>query len=138
MNNTDHQRSMETIKAVYDDGFAEINGREYHFLKMRHEQRKAVFAYFTSIQHEVSQGNHSFLVDPAFKGLEKQIINAHVTFDDSLLAKLPEHWDEHPQDYLIFVTTALAVFSYPFMPASVTASQSPAVVAQKTSSKKPM
>ena len=46
-----------------------------------------------------------------------------------------EHWDDNPQDYLMFVTTALAVFSYPFMPASVTASQSPAVAVQKTSSK---
>lgn len=138
MRTTEEQQGMEMIKAVYEDGFAEINGREYHFLKMRHEQRKAVFAYFTSIQHEIKRGNHSFLVDPLFKSLEKQIINAHVTFDDSLLAKLPEHWDDNPQDYLMFVTTALAVFSYPFMPASVTASQSPAVAVQKTSSKKPM
>lgn len=131
------QQGMEMIKAVYEDGFAEINEREYHFLKMRHQQRRSVFAFFSSIQRDIQRQDFSFLDDPRFKNVEK-IIEASVTFDDSLLAKLPNHWDEHPQDYLTFVSTALAVISYPFMPASATGSQSQSVQAPKTSSKKPM
>ena len=131
------QQGMEMIKAVYDDGFAEINGREYHFLKMRHQQRRSVFAFFSSIQRDIQRQDFSFLDDPRFKNVEK-IIESSVSIDDSLLAKLPNHWEDYPQDYLKFVSTALAVISYPFMPASATGSQSPGVPAQKNSSKKPM
>lgn len=131
------QQGMEMIKAVYDDGFAEINEREYHFLKMRHQQRRSVFAFFSSIQRDIQRQDFSFLDDPRFKNVEK-IIESSVSFDDSLLAKLPNHWDEYPQDYLTFVSTALAVISYPFMPASATGSPSQDVQAPKTSSKKPM
>jgi hypothetical protein len=131
------QQGMEMIKAVYDDGFAEINGREYHFLDMRHQQRRSVFAFFSSIQRDIQRQDFSFLDDPRFKNVEK-IIESSVSIDDSLLAKLPNHWEDYPQDYLKFVSTALAVISYPFMPASATGSQSPGVPAQKTSSKKPI
>lgn len=136
--NDQQKQGLEMIKAVYEDGFAEINGREYHFLKMRHQQRRSVFAYFSHVQRDIQRGDYSFLDDPRFKEIEKQVVNASVTFDDHLLAKLPNHWDEYPQDYLTFVSTALAVISYPFMPASVTDSQSQDDPAPKTSSKKPM
>ena len=131
------QQGMEMIKAVYEDGFAEINEREYHFLKMRHQQRRSVFAFFSSIQRDIQRQDFSFLDDPRFKNVEK-IIESSVSFNDSLLAKLPNHWDEYPQDYLTFVSTALAVISYPFMPASATGSPSQDAQAPKTSSKKPM
>jgi len=136
--NDEQKQGLEMIQAVYEDGFAEINGREYHFLKMRHQQRRSVFAYFSHVQRDIQRGDFSFLDDPRFKEIEKQIINSSVTFDDHILAKVPNHWDDYPQDYLTFVSTALAVISYPFMPASVTDSPSQDDPAPKTSSKKPM
>jgi hypothetical protein len=48
----------------------------------------------------------------------------HISFDDCLLAKLPEHFDDYPGDYVRLITTALAVISYPFLDDSATSSQS--------------
>lgn len=133
----DDQKGADVIKAVYDDGFVEIHGREYHFLKMRHQQRRSVFAFFSSIQRDIQRQDFSFLDDPRFATVEK-IIGDAVTYEGSLLSKRPGHWDDYPQDYLIFVSTALAVISYPFMPASDTSSPSPEGQRPKSTSKKPM
>jgi hypothetical protein len=133
----EQKQALNQVKAVYDDGFAEINGREYHFAKMRHQQRRSVFAYFSSVQRQITQGNFSFLDDPAFKQVEKLIENS-VTFDGSLLSKLPEHWEDYSEDYLTFVSTAMGVISYPFMRGSNTVSESRDDQLPKTTSKKPM
>lgn len=135
--NPEQKEALSQVKAVYDDGFAEINGREYHFTVMRHQQRRSVFAFFSSVQREISRHDFSFLDDPRFKVVEKIMENA-ITFDGSLLSKLPEHWEEYPEDYLTLVSTAMGVISYPFMRGSNTDSPSPAGQLPKSSSKKPM
>lgn len=133
----EQKQALEQVKAVYDDGFAVIHGREYHFTKMRHQQRRAVFAFSSSIQSEMSRGDFSFLDDPRFKPVEK-IIQDAVTFGGDLLSKLPEHWEEYPEDYITLISVAMGVMSYPFMRGSNTGSQSQADQLPTTTSKKPM
>ena len=129
--------SMAMIKAVHDDGVAEINGREYQFSKMVHKERRKVFAFFTSVQSQLQTQSLWFLESPEFEAVEK-IIESRVLYNGQMLSKLGNHWDLYPQDYVLFIQTALGVISYPFLPASDTGSQSQVGQVQTTSLKKPM
>lgn len=111
--------SMEKLKDAFNDGVLEVNGREYELLPMRHMKRRDVFAYFSTVADDVQGGNFSFLSDPAFKYIEKTM-GEHIQYDGSLLSKLPDHWDEYPQDYLEVIATGMGVMSYPFMSANLT------------------
>jgi len=117
---TDREKALAQIKAVYDDQAAEINGRSYKFTGTNHNTRRKIFAYFTSIQNDIQAGNFSFLSSPGFVPIEKAI-NDIITFDGSLVSKLPEHWEDHPEDYIKFISIALQVISYPFLKGSLTA-----------------
>lgn len=105
------------IKAVYDDGEAEINGRKYQFTKMVHKERRKVFAFYTKVAQEIALQNFWFLESPDFESVES-IIYSRVLFEGSALSKLGDaHWDKYPDDYLTLISIALAVISYPFLPA---------------------
>lgn len=112
-------KSLDVIKAVYDDGVVEINGHEYKFLATTHSKRKQVFAFFSSVQHEIAKSDFSFIANDRFVTIEKVIGNM-VTYDGNLLNKCPKHWDEYPEDYLKFITTAMGVISYPFLKGNLT------------------
>jgi len=108
------------IQAVYEDGYAEINGRRYEFLKMTHKQRRKVFAFYSRIAEQVQRKNFAFLDSPDFEPVEA-VINAAVTVDGrSLVKSSDEHWDAHPEDYLLFLATALPAISFPFLSAAPT------------------
>lgn len=108
------QKAQAMIRAVYMDGFAEINGRKYTFHKMTHKQRRKVFAFYTHVGPQVKQSDFSFLEYPEFEKVE-EIINKSVSCEGSLLSVIgDEHWEKHPDDYLKFIGTALPVVSYPF------------------------
>lgn len=116
----EQRAALDMIKAVHDDGEAEINGRKYAFHKMTHKKRRKVFAFFTAIGQEVSAGNMSFLDSPGYEAVEAVIFNA-VSYEGSLLSKLgDQHWEEHPDDYVTFIQIALQVISYPFAAAAHT------------------
>lgn len=110
----------EMIRAAYEDGKAEINGREYVFTAMSHKQRRRVCTYFTSVQSFLHAGDLSFIDSAAFEPIEA-IINKTVMFGGSLLDRLGDaHWELHPEDYFVFISAALAVISYPFTAANRT------------------
>ncbi len=120
-NITPEARAAAMIKAVYDDGEAEINGRSYVFTQMKHKDRRKVFAYLTHVMPQLRINDMSFLDSPEFESVEA-VINKSVTLNNSLLSVLGDaHWDEHEGDYLPFISTALQVISYPFMNAAPTA-----------------
>lgn len=110
--------AMNMIKAVADEGVATINGRDYEIKKFNHVDRCTVFAFYSRISPKVQAGDFSFLTDPEFAKVMK-IIEDRVTFDDMQISKMKNHWDEYPEDYLQFISTMLAVVSYPFMRAAV-------------------
>jgi hypothetical protein len=104
----------EQIKESYEDGFAEINGRKYSFGKVNHKTRLKIFGFAQSIMGDMSRGNMSFMGSDEYSKIE-DIIFANVTFDNSSLSKLPNHFEEYGADYILFVSSAIGVFTYPFM-----------------------
>lgn len=112
--NTERDEALSKVKEIFDDGFAEINGTVYTFGKMTHKHRVKVFSFFSGIQHSISVGDFGFLDFPTWPAIESVISN-NVLIDDVQLSKIPAHWDNHPADYLTFVTSALAVISYPLL-----------------------
>ena len=115
----EQEKGLAQIKAVYDDGKADINGREYVFAKMVHKDRRKVFAFYTKIQHDLQRNNFWWLESPEWQEVEKVIEN-NVTFNGDALSRIDQHWDKYPQDYLLFIPVALGVISYPFMSAAHT------------------
>ena len=108
--------TLDQIKSVYDDGEAEINGRSYNFGVMTFTERRKVFAYTSSIQGQLQTGNFSFLDDDKFKDVEKVILR-NVTLEGQSLSK-KNPFEDYPEDYIIFISTALNVISYPFLKGS--------------------
>lgn len=109
--------ALEQIKKVYEDGVATINGRDYEFKVMTFSERRAVFAYTSSINHLLQKGDYSFLNSDEFKKIEK-IINRCVSFENESLSKI-NIFDKFPEDYILFISTALNVICYPFLKGSV-------------------
>lgn len=129
--------AMAQVRAVYEDGEAEINGRSYKFHKMMHTERRKVFAFYTSVQAQMQNQSFAFLDTPAYEAVEKVMFGA-ISYDGNLVKKLADHWDECPEDYLQLVSVAMGVISYPFLRGVVTSSPSPVAVPSRTTSKKPM
>ena len=138
MTKTEQQAAaMSQLRAVYEDGEAEINGRTYKFHKMTHVERRKVFAYQSSVAHQLQAGNFAFLDTPAFAATE-EVMWKNISYDGSAIAKLRDHWDEYPEDYMMLISTAMGVMSYPFMRAAGIASASQEDGQTKASSSKPM
>jgi len=107
--------ALEMVKAVHEDQEATMpSGRSYQLTKMTHNQRRRVFAFFTKRQGEIQAGDFSFLDSADFEPVEKVIMDT-VLYDGSQLSKLTKHWDSHPEDYVVFITTMLGSISFPFL-----------------------
>jgi len=115
---SEQNKAMELIKAVYDDGFAEINGREYELTKTTHKKRRKVFAFYSRVTPLIEKRDFSFLDWPEWETLE-DVIGGIVLHDGVQLSKRPDHWDQFPGDYLQFISVILPVLAYPFLSASV-------------------
>jgi len=111
----DGQRdAMAVIAQCYTDGEMEIHGRKYTFTKTTHKKRLSVYSYMTGVAPRLGKGDMTFMDTPDWERIEK-LISDMVMFDDSVVSKLPEHWEKFPQDYLLFATTAMQVISHPFL-----------------------
>ncbi|HHA3806987.1 TPA: hypothetical protein ACXL3W_004355 [Yersinia enterocolitica] len=117
MSKEKQNKALEMIKAVYDDGYAEINGNRYDFAKMTHKKRRKVFAFFTGIASELSRQSLEFLDTERFEEVERLMFD-YVLFDDVQLSKQPDHFESYAGDYIMLITTALQVISFPFMAGS--------------------
>ncbi len=110
------QKALENIKDVFNDGSAEINGRSYKFTVMTFAERRTVFAYMSSIKAKLAAEDFSFLDEPKFKEIESNVIFKRVTVEDMAISKMKVNiFEDHPEDYLMFISTALMVISYPFL-----------------------
>lgn len=130
MSTEKQKKALEMIKAVYDDGYAEINGNRYDFAKMTHKKRRKVFAFFTGIASEMTRQSMEFLDTERFEEIERVMFD-YVLFDGVQLSKQPDHFEEYTGDYIMLITTALQVISFPFMAGSHMNSHSEAPEVQK-------
>lgn len=126
----EQKKALEMIRAVYNDGYAEINGNRYDFAKMTHKKRRKVFAFFTGVASELGRKSLEFLDTERFEEIE-QVMFDYVLFDDVQLSKQPDHFESYPADYVILVNTAMQVISWPFMGGSNMNSRSEAPDVQK-------
>lgn len=124
------KKALVMIQAVYDDGFAEINGNRYDFGPMTHKKRRKVFAFFTGIASELTRQSMEFLDTERFDEIERLMFD-YVLYDGVQLSKQPDHFESFPGDYIMLITTALQVISLPFMGGSNMNSRSEAPDVQK-------
>lgn len=117
--NEEQKKAFETIKTIYEEGEASVNGRVYTFTKMVHKERKKVFAFASAHQNELDKGNFSCLDHSDFEPVEK-IIHNRVMFNGELLSRREDHWEEYPEDYVWLVAVAMQVMSYPFIKGGIT------------------
>jgi hypothetical protein len=111
------QQAKDMMRAVHEDKCATINGRDYNITNINHAKRRKVFAFFSRIQNDLQRGDFWWLESEEWQSVEK-VIEDVVTFNGSLLSRINNHWDNYPNDYLIFVQTMLGAISYPFLPES--------------------
>lgn len=130
MSKDKQKEALDMIRAVYDDGYAEINGNRYEFATMTHKKRRKVFAFFTGIASELGRQSLEFLDTERFEEIERVMFD-YVLFDGVQLSKQPNHFESYPADYVILVTTSLQVISLPFMGGSNMNSRSEAPDVQK-------
>lgn len=130
MSKEQQNKALEMIKAVYDDGFADINGNRYEFASMTHKKRRKVFAFFTGIAGELSRQSMEFLDTERFEEIERVMFD-YILFDGVQLSKQPDHFESFAGDYILLITTALQVISLPFMAGSNMNSPSEAPGTQK-------
>ena len=116
---SERQQALAMLQSVHDDQAATLpSGRVYTLTKMTHKQRRRVFAFFTRKQREIQGGDYSFLDSLEFEPVEKVIMET-VLFEDGQLSKSPNHWEDYPEDYVLFITTMLGAISYPFLSGSL-------------------
>lgn len=112
--------AMAALKSIFDQGHIEVNGQKYVLTKMTHKQRRKVFAFYSGIGEQLRAKNFGFLDSAAFEPVES-LIESVVLFDDMVLSKLPDHWDNYSSDYLPFIASVFPVICYPFLAGSHTA-----------------
>lgn len=108
------KEAHKQMKAVFEEGIATINGRDYKLTPMTHSERVKVFSFYASPNNTAANQSFEFLDDPKYKEVEKVMFN-RVTFEDMQLSKLPKHFEEYPEDYITLISTAMGVMSYPFL-----------------------
>lgn len=113
-NNDQLKSAIAQMKAVCEDGVATINGRDYKLTAMTHSERVKVFSFYASPSNTAAMNSFEFLDDPKYKEVEK-VMFSRITFEDMQLSKLPNHFEEYPEDYIILISTAMGAMSYPFM-----------------------
>jgi len=101
---------LQKYKDIYDSKELVINGRSYRLTKTTHAKRLKVFSFSTALERE----GVSFFNDPMFVEVEG-IINNIVLYDGELISKRKEHWDDYPEDYVIYITHMVVALSYPFL-----------------------
>lgn len=107
-------KAKEMLAQVNEDRCAVINGREYVLTNITHVKRRKVFAFFSHVQADLQRGDFWFFDSKDWGEVEK-VINNCVLFEGDLLSKKQGHWEEYPEDYLLFVQTMLGALSYPFL-----------------------
>jgi hypothetical protein len=105
---------IEKVRDCFEDGSAEINGRSYKFCKMNHRKRLQIFGYSSGLKSKLINQDLSFIGTDDQIRIE-ELMFSNMTFNDSKLSSIDNHFEKYGEDYIMLFTMAMAVFSYPFM-----------------------
>lgn len=124
MDAKDVKKATQNVEAMVrkiedNDNAITLKGIAYKFHRFRHKERVRVFGFLTSVTPLLEAGNFEFLTSDSFERVEK-IISDNVTVDGMSLAKLVDHWEDNPQNYIPFFTIALQFVSYPLLKGDLT------------------
>jgi hypothetical protein len=90
-----------------------VGENEYKISKLSHQFRLEVVAIYSQIESNIMTGNYGFLMNKEFKDVMKKV-DEKILFENSQISKLPNHFEEHAEDYLDYVAISMKVISYPF------------------------
>ena len=106
-------KALEQLEEWHITKAFQIEDKEFKLSQMNHEFRVKVYALYSQIETNMILGNFGFLEDAKFKALFKEVENK-VLFDDMLISKIPNFWEENEDIYLSFIQTSLKLICYPF------------------------
>jgi 6-pyruvoyl-tetrahydropterin synthase len=106
------QEALDLLEKMHTEGVFTINDRDYKLSKLSHQFRIEVVAVYSKIEAKMTMLDYSFLVEQNFKNIMKKI-DEKILFDNSQISKLPNHFEDHPEDYFDYVATSMKLISYP-------------------------
>lgn len=106
-------KALEQFEEWHKDKAFQVEDKEFKMPQINHEFRVKTYALYSQIETNMILGNYGFLEDAKFKALFKEVENK-VLFDDMLISKIPNFWEENEDIYLSFIQTSLKLICYPF------------------------
>lgn len=106
-------KALEQLEEWHIAKAFQIEDKEFKMSQMNHEFRVKVYATYSQIETNMILGNYGFLEDAKFKALFKEVENK-VLFEDMLISKIPNFWEDKEDIYLSFIQTSLKLICYPF------------------------
>lgn len=108
------KKPLDVIRECFEDGSAEINGRSYKFCKLNHRKRLQIFGFASSIKKDLLNQDLSFFGSESQLRIE-ELMFSNMTYNDSSLSKIDNHFEKYGEDYIPLFTMSLSVFTFPFM-----------------------
>lgn len=113
MEETIKKLTLEQLSTWHEQGFFEINERKYSVTKLTHQLRIEALSIFAKVETMQLVGDLGYLVDPKYKEIARKI-EEKITFDGAKLSTLPNHWEQYPEDFILYGMISLKVICYPF------------------------
>lgn len=108
------KRARDLVVDIAKEGKMTLNGCEYVLTNATHKSRLAVFAFFTKIMPYLAEANFDFINLPDWEKVNG-ILETLWVVDGFSISKLPNHWDEHPENWAKFVQLGMQVVAYPLL-----------------------
>ena len=104
-------KALEQLEEWHLSESFEIDGMTFKFTGIKVPFRIKVYALYSQIETNIILGNFGFLEDAKFKELFKEVENK-VLFEDMLISKIPNFWEENQGTLLDFIQVSLKLISY--------------------------
>lgn len=99
----DGSDQLETLLQSYNDGELTVNGRTYELLKTNFQEMLMLVQGIGLLQYFETPGDDDVTSKPLYKKCEN-IVMKNIMYNGMQLCKLPDHFNEYPEDYLLLIT----------------------------------